>query len=603
MIVLILAVTMGLVMALLFFCLKYTRMLGADQEQRTAIEAAALAAANDLSRIVVEDPQYGFVSLGDYAPVASNTKAPDGEALPVRSFNSLLATVRSEMIIANSLNDANMKALASLDYDNLMDTRDFLISQLQAACTGDTDYKDVDGNLIDLDGDVTQAYEANVIRMTGAPSSMDKSSLRITLGGVATPLPTWTPVPQPSSYTNVASGQMWYPTDPATGNQMTPCYMALVNQPYNGKDFVFSPVAQNIQLVDHKKFVTTVAGLPYMVPSIVKVECDQVYVDGAGRGGPAAAMDTHRVHAVACAEAGSNVDPRPAPGALKITFVDGAIGELGKPGDLLTNPQLTTNPIDLYSPDPGDFPGGTLNPINPPVLGPNPALSKAWGRSLLDWIRRAGPKANIGAVLNMQTTAFNTGGIAATAARMNVYEWNPDGTISYQVLSTDPLRKLAGSNRQGYGVGDSTFNSTVTGNTYDTLLTDTVNVSGRLSGGLHGGEPLNDASLTAANLVPPNTISMVDPTQDDTQKTSIAWTLVLAVPMVAGFFASRRNRRWQAVLVMGLIAMTSIEVLSACGGGGPPSRRRLRTPAVGARVPRATYVKNGLAVELEFRKH
>ncbi|HEY9784259.1 MAG TPA: pilus assembly protein TadG-related protein, partial [Candidatus Obscuribacterales bacterium] len=63
MIVMITALTAGVVIALLFFALAYTRMLGGNQEQRTAIEAAALAAAKDLSRIVIEDPNFGWIGL------------------------------------------------------------------------------------------------------------------------------------------------------------------------------------------------------------------------------------------------------------------------------------------------------------------------------------------------------------------------------------------------------------------------------------------------------------------------------------------------------------------------------------------------------------
>src|SRR5579884_2964016 len=89
-----LSIMMGFLVILLVFGLQYTRFLGAHMEQRTAIEAAALAAARDLSRIVIEDQYYGFVGLSDRAPTGKATKAGDNWFMPVTGINTLLGTVR-----------------------------------------------------------------------------------------------------------------------------------------------------------------------------------------------------------------------------------------------------------------------------------------------------------------------------------------------------------------------------------------------------------------------------------------------------------------------------------------------------------------------------
>ena len=65
MLVLIAAITVGLIVALIFFCLNYARLLGSNSEQKKAIEAAALAAASDLSAIVIPTVEFGYVSLSD----------------------------------------------------------------------------------------------------------------------------------------------------------------------------------------------------------------------------------------------------------------------------------------------------------------------------------------------------------------------------------------------------------------------------------------------------------------------------------------------------------------------------------------------------------
>lgn len=81
------ALLLGFVLLLAFFGLRFTRMLGSHQEQKTAIEAAALAAANSISRIVVLDPVLGYVGLSDGAPRGKRTAAQDGFGLQVRGIN------------------------------------------------------------------------------------------------------------------------------------------------------------------------------------------------------------------------------------------------------------------------------------------------------------------------------------------------------------------------------------------------------------------------------------------------------------------------------------------------------------------------------------
>ncbi|HMO22781.1 MAG TPA: hypothetical protein PKC98_17610, partial [Candidatus Melainabacteria bacterium] len=66
-----------IVSALALFGLGYLRMLGSSSEQKTAIEAAALAAAREVSNIVIDTPEFGFVGVSDSAPTGSVTQAGD----------------------------------------------------------------------------------------------------------------------------------------------------------------------------------------------------------------------------------------------------------------------------------------------------------------------------------------------------------------------------------------------------------------------------------------------------------------------------------------------------------------------------------------------
>src|SRR5579885_854838 len=96
-----------IIIVLLLLAVSYVRFTGTRLEQRTAIESAAIAAAKDLSRICINTPECGWVSLSDYAPNGSATQAPDGFDLPVRSINTLIGTARLDLIIAHQLNAPN----------------------------------------------------------------------------------------------------------------------------------------------------------------------------------------------------------------------------------------------------------------------------------------------------------------------------------------------------------------------------------------------------------------------------------------------------------------------------------------------------------------
>src|SRR4051794_8014763 len=101
-IVLIAAISLGLVVALIFFFLNYTRLMGSNAEQKKAIEAAALSAANDMSDIVINTKEFGFVSLSEQAPIGKATAAGDLHYLPVHGINTLIGTARLDAVIADN---------------------------------------------------------------------------------------------------------------------------------------------------------------------------------------------------------------------------------------------------------------------------------------------------------------------------------------------------------------------------------------------------------------------------------------------------------------------------------------------------------------------
>lgn len=477
---LLLAIVLGIVLFIAIFGYRFTSILGAHQEQRTAIEAAAIAGALSLSRIVITDPAFGYVGISDHAPKGTGIAADDKFGLPVRGINTILATIRLDMIIADRTADQTMRQLADHDYQLAMNTKDALTSTL-TQCIHGTPQPDRDGALVDAYQDAFNAYTTNVIRLGGQSNQLVTSSFRLSLG-CAIDAPTNVPIPKPESFGFVSAA------DHDKG-----FFKAYRNIPYGNKDFVFAAIHDTVMLVDQARFVAN-PPLPYFIPSIVKADADQRFVrDG---------QNTHVVHAAACAQCASSNDPRPAPGALVIGFPDGRIAEFGKAADIRTDAHLNQCQMTLASTMAGnDYPQGPIS-LNPPaswqVLGTHPSVSQMFSRVLYDWLKRAGPTLNIKSVLDMMSDQLATAQ-PPDEGFMNVYTFIRNGQyagwIKKRALLVDRVYAPV-SDQQVFGVSTNEFSVASTGYTFDALVIDEVYRPGRMLGGKHGGEPIVDARLS-----------------------------------------------------------------------------------------------------------
>ena len=520
MLILITAVIVGVIIALVLFSTSFVRIMGTSGEQQTAIEAAAAAAARDLSRIVVETPECGFVSLSDYAPVGTYTQAADGYALPVKSINTLIGTARVDMIIADKLGQQVMIDLSKQDLQNALTAKDALVAALKGALTKTGVGYDKDGNQVRPYLSAEDAYKRNDIRMSGG-STYVPDSLKLDLGCLEGGAATGTPLPNPQSKASVAANQ-----------RVGDYYKSYVNIPYLDTDFMFGGIGTSIKIVDKKAWKPTLAGVPYQFPTIVRAEAIQNIKDLHSSTG----YDTK---AVACAQPATVHDPLPAPGALSISFPDGRVPEIQTPEDLYLNANLNSaeeDPMDLLTSKNGDYPldGGSHMQNKPWPLDESNSMkptSDVWRVGLHDWFRRAGTKANIDSCVNMQkqvldmpspSTVTWLAPISIGGPYMNlgkipggiihIFRFNPDGTVYYRSKQLTPYPLYCASNEQMYGeamvairnsaVGTQTIvinnkgpnppdDTVVLTKVWDAYIRDEVRNPGRIKGGKHAGEPLN----------------------------------------------------------------------------------------------------------------
>lgn len=569
--VLVLAIVLGIILLLLFFGLKFVRMLGSHQEQKTAIEAAALAAARAMSRVVIEDPTFGFIGISDAAPKGVGTAAADKYGLPVRSINSILATIRLDMIIADKINAPMVRQFAKRDYTLAMQAVDRLNTALRDAADQTSSVRDIDGQPIDAYSEALAAYQENQVRMQGGQSQIVPGSLKLTMGCVDG-APTNTPIPLPESQDDLSDDQY------ANG-----CYLAYRNAPYKDCDFVFAATASSIGLVDYKKFKETLPGLPYVIPTVVRAEADQKF-DGRDQYGK---LTSHTVHAAACAETSCTRDPRPAPGAFILSFPDGMIPELGKFSQLFTDPGLNTVTMTIHTATVDDYPApnSRLVPMPPQaVLGSNPSIATVSSRAFYDWLRAGGPGVSVQAAIDMAK-----GGISPTTSKtmgfMTVYRFARDGGIQQKSYLMENIY-VPNSHQQLVGVSAKPdINAPLTGYTYSIIISDQVYHLGRQTGGKHGGEPIPDQRLLSNTEITPTTQELP------------------AIPTGNIINPPKPQYGWE-----GKAGGWAYGVWQMLGAPGPygrhnaPESLSFMPPAANLGDLRPTYQTNGVAADIAFHK-
>jgi hypothetical protein len=147
-----------------FLVINFHQLIGSHKEAQNAVDAAALQAAIDVSRIVVSQSDgtyFGNVGLVDQ-PAQSASKRP------VISINTLLATVRLDAIIADELGNGAMQVAAAEDLAKAQSDSAKLRKKVLSAVYPKYDkdnVKDRDGNRIDLLTDVETIFDKNAINM------------------------------------------------------------------------------------------------------------------------------------------------------------------------------------------------------------------------------------------------------------------------------------------------------------------------------------------------------------------------------------------------------------------------------------------------------
>lgn len=496
---------------------------------QNVVEAAGLLAAKDLSRIVINDPNFGYVSLSNFAPVGKATRALDGEPLPVTGINTLVGTVRQNAIIADHLRNDTMKELVEADLEALDSTIDELNNKLSDALSDRTR----DGQCFDIDGKAVKPLQnVEAFLKEKLPSNMQLESVTLTLGWLDGGSETTIAVPQPEHLAQVDA------KDVQSGK-----YVSFRNYPVGNRDFTFAGVDTVSHLVAGRNFHEDDGK---HICSVVRIECTLVPkgagatdADGnanattangastkaAGASTKAAGASTKaagaltkatgastnaagalatedaahdytsavappaKVRCVACCQAFSLPDVATR-GAMTVRFAGRPVPGLLSWKDFLTQRYFFDSKVTSYDVIGGDFPFNRkahLQPSDTNVESRQPNTSELFAEHLYCWLRNGRTRPRIDSVLAMIDEPFRY-----CLNEVYTYEFAEDGTIVRKVVDLNRFTRPVTADGQCSAMADTRIH---TGASAIIIFRDSVRRLGAESG-QHGGQPLVGYPLT-----------------------------------------------------------------------------------------------------------
>lgn len=439
------------------------------QRIQTVIDAACLVAANDMSRIMIDDPNFGFVSLSNYPPTGAATLAPDGDPLPVTSINTLMGTLRQNSIVARQLGNRSMGVLVDSDRRALQHTVRTLNSTLTDALNSTENCKDTEGQEVDPVADVTAFLTANL------PSNVELESVRLSNGWLSGGGTTTIPVPQPRRLACLQED------DYQNGN-----YKAFIDVPVGGSSFTFAGLGPTSSLVNSTQFQEAD---DEHICSIVKLECTLKVKDLPLN--PAGINFGSDLATIACAQPFCLPDTATR-GVMTLKFAGGTVAGLQTWNDLLTPGKFQDRQVTAYDVVGGDYPVDPDARMNERPLDSQPqTTSQLFAEHFYYWLRNGHMRPRVDAILKLVREPFHCG-----PNEFYAYEFLDDGSISRKLMSGNPFPVGVIADSQNSAVVDTS----VDGESPIIVFRDNVKHLGTTYGGKHGGQPLAGYPLDWSDL-------------------------------------------------------------------------------------------------------
>jgi hypothetical protein len=465
--------------------LEFLEVYSIHLREQSALEAVSLAVAEDLSKIVVNDPYFGYIGLSDFPPNGRATLAGDREPLPITGINTLWTTCRYNLLMAELLDNDYMRNWAQQDIQAAKAATQRLSDLLADSVkyNSKSDAHDRDGNEIKPYQHARALLLANSAKYSSGDTAqknrlatgLQVNSLNLSLGWLDDSRGSCAPIPEPINMAQL----------PKNGSVQAD-YRAFVNLPIKQQDFYFAGLARQATIVNASHFCKPDGK---QICSVVRADASLTIPHHA----PMMQLITGKralvVDCAACAVPPADFD-RIIPGVMGISFVNGIIPDLVNIRALLDNMNLSRNKTDIYYASGGDYPNDpkTSLLVCQNVDSPWP-VPKIIARGLFDWLRATHGKAHLDAVLNLIDLPFRdqaTYGPGSRTMPSFFYEVKRNGDIWISNQEQNPFLSETVFENQLYALSFNAFTGQSV--TWTMSFRDQVANLGTPRGGKHGGQ-------------------------------------------------------------------------------------------------------------------
>jgi hypothetical protein len=433
------------------------------------VEAAGLLAANDMSRIIINDPNFGYVSLSNYPPIGKATCASDGEPLPVTGINTLVGTIRQNAIVARELGNPTMTMLARTDRIDLQTTISELNSTLSESLSGNSkqNFVDIQGAKVDPLKNVTTFLKANL------PANVKLESVKLTNGWLADGARTMIPVPQPERLADIKPGD-------SQGGYLKP----FINLPVAGESFSLAGLGGSSTIVAPSEFR---AADKKHISSIVRIECTLVLRSTPQ---PYSGSSLSTMRTLACCQPYSLPDTGPG-GIMTLRFTGGPVAGLQSWSDFLHDGNFKDRQVNTYDVIGGDY---QVDKDSRKKLAAVAETSTAqqFAEHLYYWLRNGHLRPRIDSITEMVNDQFKSG-----PNDLYAYEFAKNGKISRRIITRDPFPIGVTSDAQFSAIADTRIQG---GKAPIIIFRNNVRRLGIINGGKHAGQPLAGVPINWCEL-------------------------------------------------------------------------------------------------------
>lgn len=460
-------------MALLIFfatsCASVVKFFTAHRHAESAVEAASLAAARELSLVVVEDPNYGFVGLSDSAPTASSSIAQDGKPIPVVGINTLVATARTSMLVAKHLNNEEYLRLAHLDAANTKAAARRLVEGLKLAMREDVRAPlGISGKAVKP---LTIARQTFIKSLASSRTmeAVDLKNFTLELGYLSQ-----------GGTTNTSLAVSEELAEVPTASVQNGCYKAFRDLAVAGQSFVFACVGAQPSLVAKDQFIADQGeGKGEMPSSIVRAKAELEFADTRDR-------VFGNVFCSACAAPFSLTD-KAAAGVMIVGLPDGYPSGYLSLADYINDPRSSRTNMEMFKAHGGDYPLDAQAMLTRDIDdGQTRTLSNVFVQGLYDWIRTAHGRVKLDTLLAVIGGRMQPSIGSMAYGQSLVYRFDKNGAVVVDGYFVSDVPNQIVHDRQVYTLGLNTLRANNA--LWTVAFRDQVHNLGVANGGKHCGQ-------------------------------------------------------------------------------------------------------------------